>query len=289
MSSVENRYLEIPVVLFLLAGAGGWMMRRLPSHPARAMLAGLLAGLGLMLVQYRFRFVSGQGLLGISLLSGLALSRIVAKFQASWSRRVQGHAWIVPALVTVSLFGGHTTWFVPEGFPRVAVCDASASNLIHPRPDRGFGATSFYYPGLIEPLVRAIRQHTQADDIIGCNLPYACGMLSALAHRALAIGMFAEARAPGAWSEADALHHAHLLIWFKTEPLPGTPSLEALQRRWDLSMVEETDTAYVLRNPQAREFRRRAKAVVPLWLAQGIFWTLVVLSIRDLRRHPSPV
>jgi hypothetical protein len=286
MSSLENRYLELPLLLDLLAVYGGLVAFTRAGRAKQAMLFGVLSGLALLLPHYRFRFFSGQGLLGMSLFAGFALTTIHARLEAAWSGRIGKGVWVVSWGMTGLLFALHTTLFVPEGTQRLAVGRTSAFQLIQ-RPQsssKTFGGTSFYSPRLMNPLASAIQEHSRPEDIIGCNLPYTCGLLSALTGRAVAIGMFAEVRSPQGPS-ADALGNAHLIVWFKTDSLPGIPPLEVLRQRLHLTLLTETEVAYLFKNPRAVAGRRSARAIVPLWLARGILWTLVVIMLVGVCRR----
>jgi hypothetical protein len=286
MSSMENEYLDLPILLYLLALVGGLLAFRMPLSASRYVLFSVPLSLLPLLVSYRFRFFSGQGLLGVALLAGFALAVIQQRLNQIWRQRVGKLGGVcVPIAMTALLFAGNPTLFIQPETSFFAVGDSSFMNLaLGSERIRRSNATSFYIPHLIDPLVHLVRDQTRPDEIIGCNLPYTCGLLAALSDRALATGMFAEVRGNPASAE-EALRHAHVIVWLKALPVAGIHPLSTLQQEWQLTLLGETPMAYLLRNPQVREHRRLSQPVVPLWLAQVALWSVVGLVFADLYRH----
>ena len=287
LSTYENQLLELPVAVYLLAVVGAVIAVRRRDMAARWVLFSLMGALSLLLLHYRYRFFSGQGLLGISLLAGLGLTAVDETMSRRWVQRAPGRGWIVPVALTAGLFAVHPVWFVAAG--RVLFGDTALSHLAFqdermPRSN----AVSFYYPRIIDPLVQAIRRETRPDELIGCNQPATCGLLAALSQRATTTGMLAEIRPEG--PGASPLRQAHLIIWLKGQERGGEPSLEAVRRVLPLRLVEETEAAYVLRNPLAGVKRKVVPAVIPLWAAQALLGAAVIGIAADLfcrRRPPS--
>ena len=289
MSTMENAYPELPLLLYGLAAWGAMRGWRTLRPEARCASFSLMLSLAPLLLHYRFRFWSGQGLLGITLFAGVGLAAA-----AAWVERVCRERWkiaptLIPLLMTAVLFMGNPTAFIQAGGTFLALGDSSLTNLAlgRERVTRS-NAQPFYYPQLIDPLVQFIDEQTQADEIIGCNLPYTCGLVAALSGRAMATGMLSEVR-DTAGSVQQALGHAQLIVWFKVPPTPGLAPLQTLRQEWHLALVRETEMAYLFRNPTAGERRRFSRPVVPLWLA----WTLLGASVAgiawDLSRHSAPL
>ncbi|MBI3997157.1 MAG: hypothetical protein HY352_05810 [Candidatus Omnitrophica bacterium] len=285
MSSLENTQLELPILLYLFALVGLGMVLKERSTTAGRLLLSLWASLWLMVIHYRFRFFSGQGILGISLLAGLGLTRIHAWMEGVWRGRVRVAAWVIPAMLTCLAIAVNSTVFLQEGRRFVVVGDSSLLDLTlrSEHVTRGYGS-SFYRPQFMSPIGQLIDQHSQADELIGCNFPYTCGLFAAVSHRAMATGMFAEVRA-AQQQPLETLRHAHLIVWLKAASLPGMPSLTQLQREWSLRLIGETDMAFVFRNPLATTRRQVATPVLPLWLGFVFLWGAIGMVIVDLSWH----
>ena len=288
MNSLENQYLELPILLYLLALVGGTRVLKFPLPTAACVLLSLVASLLPMLLQYRFRFFSGQGLLGISLLAGTALDTLDRWMDQAWQVRVTRCRWLIPTGLTACLLLVNPVMFIQGQGTRLAFGETSFSNLGFKGRNSRSNATSFYYPTLIDPVVRVICVQSREEELIGCPLPYTCGLLAALSGRAMSTGMFAEVEGQQQ-TPLDRLRNAHLIIWLKGRPDPGMPSLSALKETWKLTVVGETEIAYVLRNPQANRGRQIAPPVLPLWFAEVIFWGVIGCLVNDLHRHRRPV
>lgn len=285
MSSLENTQLELPILLYLLALVGLGMALKERSKTAGRLLLSVWASLWLMVIHYRFRFFSGQGILGISLLAGLGLTRIHAWMDGAWRKHAHVAAWVMPALLTCLAIAVNPTVFLQEGRRFVIAGDSSLLDLTlrSEQVKRGY-ASSFYRQQFMSPISRLIDQHSQADELLGCNFPYTCGLFAALSHRAMATGMFAEVRA-AQQQPLETLRHAHVIVWLKTASLPGMPSLARLQREWSLRLIGETELAYVFRNPLATTTRRMATPALPLWLGFVFLWGAIGIVVVDLYRH----
>ncbi|MBI4340798.1 MAG: hypothetical protein HY598_00780 [Candidatus Omnitrophica bacterium] len=283
ISTQENRLLELPIALYLLAAVG--VAAALKQHlPARGVLFSLLAGLSPLLLHYRYRFFSGQGLLAVSLLCGVGLCAVHEAIARRVLRPLGRPGWLIPAALTAGLFAAHPVWFVEAD--RLVIGDTALSHLAlqDERMPRS-NAVSFYYPQIMDPLVEIIRRQTQPDELISCSQPSVCGLLGALSHRATTTGMLAEvrpARAPArlraARGQASPLQSARLVVWLKGQG-DAPPALEGFQP------VEETDAAIVLRNPAAAGRRRMAAAAVPLTAAHALLGAAVLGIADDLLRR----
>jgi len=275
LATFENQLLELPIALYALAAIGVAAGRAAPPAGRRVAIS-VLAGLLPLVMHYRFRFFSGQGLLGAGLLAGMGAHALQQWLERRIASRRVVPPWVVPAVLTCALAAVHPVVFVQRGAGPVVFGDTSLSNLLSwgERVDRS-NAVTFYYPHLMDPLVEIIKQQTRADELIGSNMAATAGMLSALSGRATATGMLSEVRSARDTALA-ALRQAHVIVWLKGGAAPGLPPLAEVQRAWRLSLVAETELAYVLRNPQAGAGRTVTPVAVPLWVAQLLLWSAVV-------------
>lgn len=118
---------------------------------------------------------------------------------------------------------------------------------------------SFYSP-LMGELVEVVRRETQPREILWSNLPYALGVVAALAQRPMASAMLNEVAAA---RPSDPLDVARLIIWFKVAPFAGLPDRAQLAGR-SLQLVAETSIAAVFRQGGARPIAPAPLSVIPL-------------------------
>lgn len=242
----EGRSLEFAPILLGFGIAGAVMAwRRAPAY--RFWLALLAAALP-WAVRYPYRFVSGQGLLPIVLLAGLAL-------EETWRRlaTAPGRATIFAGVLGVALLAGAiVTW--PTG--KVGWRETGLTVALTGIPlDRGH-LESLYDARQFQPLVTAITREAQPDDLLFCNYPHMGGLFSVLTGLSTTTSMFAEA---GRRSKAEALADARWVLWFKI-PAHVDPHNDAMARRlagergW--RVVTETSIAWVYEQPGVTARRR---------------------------------
>jgi len=144
--------------------------------------------------------------------------------------------------------------------------------------DLHYQGTTIYNETFTEELADIIRENTGDDDIFYCNYNYVGGMLSALTGRLISCVLH-EVRSP----RFDPIRPAVLIIWMKRSDGSFDPALGPLIKKYNLKKVEETDIAYVYRNPSSRVISRINKAALPTrWVFLILFawiglliWSLI--------------
>ena len=247
VSQPENRSLELSPVLL---GLGLWGLvlawRRAPAY--RWWLA-LLAVAVPLAVRYPYRFFSGQGLVPMVLLAGLALET----FAARWTKPgtlAQASLVLGAALAVGPMVVNRPVWRVRWG-------ETGLTAAVGGIPlDRGH-LESLYDARPFDPLVQALRRAAGPDDLLFCNYPHMGGLFGVLTGLATTTSMFAEAgRRP--WE--DALADARWVLWFK---MPATvdprnnPMAERLASERGWRVAAETPIAWVFEQPSATARRRR--------------------------------
>ena len=243
----ESRSLELaPVLLGLNVWGAIVAWRRAPTY--RFWLA-LLAAAIPWIARYPYRFFSGEGLLPIVLLAGLALDEGVGLVVAK-----RGLTPFVVGGIGALLVAGPTVANRPAWRVRWGETGLTAALSGIPL-DRGH-LESLYDARQFAPLVAALRREARPDDLLFCNYPHMGGMFSVLTGLSTTTSMFAEAgRRP--W--AEALADARWVLWFKmpetVDPQnDSTARRLASERHW--RVVEETPIAWVFEQPSATARRR---------------------------------
>lgn len=267
----EDHQLETPLLAVAL---GLWGIR--PAWKEGGLSRFWIAlGLGFlpMMLGYRARFLSTQGLFPFLMLGGIALDHLAERI------RLRG---ALPVLLALILLGSPSLHFSPQG-RQVAWGDTPLgilSGIVPPIP-RGTAAP-LYHSKFMGELAAAARAHTQPDELIFCNIHYLGGMLSVLSGRATTNQMLREmADRP----LEDQIRPARLIVWVKDpagrfQPTGG----EAAAFQFHLRPLGETKLAALYYNPYADGRRRTARAVIPWWLALGIMGLAAGLAFRDLAR-----
>ena len=122
---------------------------------------------------------------------------------------------------------------------------------------------------------------SQPGEILWSNAPYALGLVAALAHRPIASAMLNEVL-PLHWR--DPRQAAHLIIWYKFDPIPGMPSLQRF-RAHALTRVDEDDLAILFRQAGVQATAHPPQRIVPWWVAAGLLGLLLGGVVWDSARH----
>jgi hypothetical protein len=242
----ESRSLELsPVLLGFAAWGAVTAWRRAPAY--RWWLAVLVVALP-WAVWYPYRFFSGQGLLPIVLLAGLALDTLAVR----WTEKgtfLKAYLFLGVVLAAGPMVANRPVWRVRWG-------ETGLTAAVGGIPlDRGH-LESLYDARSFDPLVQALRREAGPDDLLFCNYPHMGGLFGVLTGLATTTSMFAEAgRRP--WE--GALADARWVLWFKmpaTVDPQNNPTAQrlAVERGW--RVAAETPIAWVFEQPSATARRR---------------------------------
>ncbi len=272
----ENTMVELPVLLYVAAVGGIWRCWRRKGRLSWALALGF--GFLLLAARHRYRWLSGEGMLPVILLAGVGLEGVSRWLAGAWRARSRidrskapprellvllGAAGLLALSPTFAQTERGWRWFWPDAAPwHLLGAPWAAQKPID---------VSRYSP-LIDEVVGIVSRESRPDEILWSNADYALGMVAALAHRPMSSTMLSEVVPARPF---DALAAAHLVIWFKYEPLPRFAG--AWQR------VAETDVVVVLRQEGSMRRARVPQAVIPFALAAAVACAAVVLIVQDLR------
>jgi len=132
----------------------------------------------------------------------------------------------------------------------------------------------------VERLAALVARQTSSSDILWSNAPYALGLIAALAHRPMSSAMFNEVAASRPFNPIAA---ARLVVFFKLDRMPGWVSVADL-RPYPLTPVAEDEVATLYRQSGVVQSARPPQAMMPLGAAAAGLALLVGLAAWDLGR-----
>ena len=276
----ENTLVELMPLVYLAAAAGLWRCWKMRER--HLWFIACWVGLTLLGVRYPYRWLSGEGMMGVVLLGGIGLDWI-----AQWLSRTlrREHLRAVIGLVLFVVLTCSPTVSRTETGLRGAWMDGSALHLM------GYpGATpkeieAGLYTRVMERVVADVRAHSQPREILWANAPYALGLVAALADRPMSSAMLNEV---GPARSLDPVAAAHLIVWFKIEPIPGIPGWADLAR-YPLARVAEDDAAILYRQSGVTQTARPPERAMPWWVAWGLVSAAVAAVAWDLSRHDAGI
>jgi hypothetical protein len=253
----ENQLLEVVPALLAAATLGAW--RCWHQRNRATLLLACWLGFAVLAFRYRFRWVSGEGMLPVILLAGMGIEWISLRLAGSRRR-----LWVMGAIVGVLACG--PTLIQDEFQWKLVWPDSGPAHLLGmPGIQPKTLETSLATPP-VGRLVDVVRRQTSEREILWSNAPYAVGLIAAMAKRPMSSAMFSEVVAAQPFDPVEA---AHLIIWFKYEPIAGEVRAARLSRL-RLVKVFEDDVATVYRRQEALPLAAVPTAAIPLSLAVAL-------------------
>ncbi len=274
----EEHFIDTSPLLIGLGMAGlplAWKRHPLVGRFFVALAVGFLP----MLIHYRFRYFSAQGLFPWLLLAGVTLDWLAEKFRPHW---------LAAAMLAGLVLGAPGFFLSMENHPWKTdwVWADTTFSVLAGRPQTvpRITAQSLFKEQFTDELIGLIESNTIPEELIYCNLPYLGRMLTSLSGRAMT---FNEPLRDLPEHPLAEVRKARLIVWVKNSS--GGVSQEGTLRRVlteiPLEPLQETKTAYLFLNPSAPARRQTARAVVPWWAADLLILLGVGLVVRDLRRN----
>ena len=266
----ENAYLEIDLLVYLLAAAGIFLARKEKGY---FFSLSLLLALSPMVLTHSTRALSGMGMLGTVTMAGLALNGLYEKKK-----------WPVMLLLIVLFFSTVAPVFHLDrdtGKKEIRFGDRTVINFSNREREQRANEYTIYHPKHYGPIVDIIRENSAQDDLIWFNLPYAGGLTALLADRATSSAMLAEVKP---FEDFDPLASAKLVVWFKDPEKPGPlRQRENVLRAYGFESLAETEWVYIDRNPAATAKKTVAPATVPSWMITILLLGILAAVIYNAR------
>ena len=257
----ENRYFEGNPVLYIFTVFG--ILQALKNKRKYCFPLALLAAMLPMLINYRYRFLCGQGLLPVVMLAGIGIEKCYVGADRFLKEHLNRSAYRL-ALPIVILY--LLTFFSPTIFwdtekISFAARGSTLVNLI-PGYKQGLRANeaTLYSKKFAGEVVEAIKENTEPDDIIYCNYPYVGGMFYALSGRVTSSGMLREIKPT---YRVNPILSASLIIWIKHPEGIFDPKLKSLIKSLRLKEVKDAAIAHIYRNPFPVAKRKIVRALIP--------------------------
>jgi len=278
VSSYENRFLEVNLFIYILAIVGIFLSIKKKGKFIFPLV--LLLAMLPMLINYRYRFLCGQGLLPLSLLAGLGLDGFYQRM-GHFAKNKRLNLPNLQLLIALLIFY-ILTFFTPTlSYNGEKIDfkwgDSTLTNLTHIRKiDLRGNELTIYSEKYINELVNIIKANTDPDGIIYCNYSYAGGMLSALSGRAASSGMLREIKAP---QDFNPILCAALIIWIKELEDANQKNINLVANKLKLRKVDETDIAYIYKNLNRTAKIEITQAFVktPILFLVLLVWSFLVI------------
>ena len=284
----ENILVEFSPVLSAAALIGLWRCWR--SGGRWLWLPACWLGVALLIPHHRYRWLCGEGLLPVILLAGVGLEaavrwladglgRALSVVQQPEGRRI---SILVGAVALAGFVCAPTLAHSDAGWrwvwPDAAPWHLLGSGWAEPKETEA----SLDVPPVSHVAEQVLKESRPAE-ILWSNAPYALGLVAALARRPISNAMFPEV-APN--RPFDPIRAAHLIVWFRFEPLKGDVTLAHLSR-YRLTRVGEDEVAVIFRQADVTQQARHPEAVLPLWASLGLLAAALAGIVWDDARSPG--
>lgn len=300
--ALENELFELYPVIYLFATIGLLVaISPRPSSPLRGEEKGegnrylffvaLFIGLLPMAVNYRFRFISAEGLLPIIFFAGMGLEKgydLLSDFFRAKNIDALTAGFYFSCLFifinffcpTVSLYNTPTPPFKKKELA-FYLRDSTIANLIpfykrHIRP-----LEISLYGHEAEQWVGIIKKNTAPDDIICSNYDYVGGMLSAFSGRANGARLFYEVKEPA--RPVYEIGSSKLVVWLLEPDGHFSGGLKECLEKYNFRKAAITGSAAILLRDDAPK-SRSARPALPAKAAFLILFLCSLLVYFDLAR-----
>ncbi len=287
---VENFPLELNIIVYSLAIFGIFLAGKAKKEYA-LFIAILIAALPFL--SLRYRFFSGQGMIGIIFLAALSLDFFYEKFQAAAVRKERSSQVLIYLLcIFLVIFLISPSISINAGKVKFNLIGSTYLNIFPTKEVRDrTNEISIYLPKSFKPVFEVILKETKPDDLIASNFDYMAGFISVFTDRRTTSGMLPEVKP---FREINPFSYATLIIWLK-DPDRITWQPEGLIRHLKLIRAAETEVFFIYKNREAKymleevlkrepPYTENSNVFLPFWACGGILLILFLLAGFDLSR-----
>ncbi len=277
----ENLYLEINILIYLTAAAGLFFSLRKKGN--YYFFVSLLIAMVPFLGYYKYRYICGQGMIGLIFLSALALDSF---YRTVSQKAVKGEVGKVAvytfftAVLFLFLIFSPTIYHFREQTGLLGVNSTYANFLKARKEIIRPNETSIHFPESWKKASTIIKENFEKGDIIYSNQPYIAGVVSVYSGHATSTAMLSEIKP---LEEFDAPGSSKIIVWFKRPDNKPDKELALLIKKHRLEPVGETDILYIFKNPISSAKETIKKAFLPTWLMFFILFAITAVIIWDLR------
>jgi hypothetical protein len=286
----ENFPFELNILGFMLAvfGLGLAIKNKHKYNLALIFMVAVLPFLPL-----RYRFISGQGILGVILLAAIALDYFYNKiWLVAFKLKRAWPVLIYILAVLLGLFLVSPTVTIKNSQAQFNLFGSTYANIFPGLETKGRdNEISIYLPKAFKPVFDVVLENTLPGDLITSNFEYLAGFISVFTDRKTTSAMLSEIKP---FKELNPFRYAKLIIWLK-DPQMLTWQPEALIKALDLTKIAETEVFYIYENPNANiilakdicaggKLQLGSKPIVPLGVCLGILIGFSLIAGFDLSR-----
>lgn len=254
--AAEFYYADLNLVLYIFSLAGVILCFK-KQRKSLYFFAALILAMAVLLFTHRDRFLSGAGLIPVSILAALSLDEAWIFLKNRNSKKLLFI--FFAGLVFVFFFLTPVVSLSPLHKKPALKMKSSFINRWGMENAQTAKAETIYYAKFIDELTLMIRLDSSVDDIFFFNYPYAGGMMSALAHRAASTAMLAEVKP---FYEFDPIIYARFIFLFKDPKDAYYQALPLLVERYKLKEVAGSQVACLYKHDCLTK-RKVVKASIP--------------------------
>ncbi|MFH1655757.1 MAG: hypothetical protein ABH954_04015 [Candidatus Omnitrophota bacterium] len=239
-----------------------------------------------MCTSYRYRFILGQGILGLLFLSSVALDAAYDKtidFLVKKPRTKFNTASVL-LLIILYFYFLSPTLLIQDGKLSFPILNSTYINL-NPLSKQIYRPNEFsiYFPKEYKPIKEGIIGNSNYDDIVYFRPRYFTGLFSVLTGRATSTAMLKEVRA---YKEFDPIAVSKLIIWAKIpEEASKGEKLADIIKKYNLKKIKETELFYIYENHKATAKRILPKPLLSNRFIFSILFLFIGLIGWDIRKR----
>jgi len=217
---------------------------------------------------YPYRYICGQGLLGLIFISAVGIDEILNDQREKKKKLL--------AVILLFIFCSPSFVLTMEKEIKFVPLNSTFINILVPNQQVERPNDLCLYTKFTNEVVEIVKSNSDKNDIIYCNIPFSAAMISVMAHRANSEAMLKEIN-PRVVS--DPIANSKVIIWFKVDGPQNR--LEQIIRKYHLREIAQTQIAYVYINDACQSKVRINKPLISnKWVflcLTGIFVLLVFL------------
>jgi len=278
----ENFPVEINILIYLFAILGIFYALH-KKGPYYFFISLTLAMVPFSLI-YNYRYLSGIGIIGLILLSALAIDSLYEKINKIPAEKYKSRSYLLIYFIVIILlfFIFSASIYTYKGKVGFLPTNSTYSNLIRKQSIiTRANELSVYYPKIWRETTTVIKDNFEKGDIIYANGAYVAGVVSVYSKHATSTAMLPEIKP---YKKINPMEVSKIIVWFKKFDSKVDKDLLYLIKQYNLQLVSETEFLYIYKNPHAEAKEITKKAILPDWLLFVILFLMTALIIVERDR-----
>lgn len=273
--TLEFYYADLSPVLYIFSLAGiAFCFKK--KRTSLYFFVILIVAMAVLLFTNRDRFLSGIGLIPISILAALSLDEIWAYLKERNFKKTLFVYFF--SIVFLFYFMTPIVSFSPLQKRPVLKMKSAFINRWGMEDAQMVKAETIYYVKIVTELIQMMKLNSCDNDIFFFNYPYGGGMMSALAHRSMSTAMLSEVKP---FYEFDPILCARFVFLFKDPNNLYYQELPLLIERYMLKEVAQSQTACLYEH-RCFTTKRIVKACVPTKVCFILLFLVFTMIVTDI-------